>query len=113
MSDGRLITQAHGCPMAGPISVVLSNIFCVLIKFDVVKPFKKKLYKCYADDIIVIVRAKNQLDKLFKKLNNYHPNIKLTTEINPRKFLDTEILIKNGITETSVVIKESKIPNHW
>ena len=27
--------------------------------------------------------------------------------------MDTEILIKNGIIETSVVVKESKIPNDW
>ena len=27
--------------------------------------------------------------------------------------MDTEIIIKNGIIETSVAVKESKIPNHW
>ena len=27
--------------------------------------------------------------------------------------MDTEIIIKNGIIETSVVVKESKTPNHW
>ena len=97
--------------MGGPISVVLSNIFCVKMEFDVVKPLKPKLYKRYGD--IYSKRIKNQPDKLFEKLNNYHPNIKLTIEVNPSKFLDTEILIKNGIIETSVVVKESKIPNHW
>ena len=52
--------------------------------------------------------------KLFQKLNNYHPNIKLTIEVNPSKYLDTEKnIIKNGVIETSVVVKESKIPNHW
>ena len=34
-------------------------------------------------------------------------------EVTPSKFLDTEIMIKSGIIETSVVVKESKIPNHW
>ena len=58
-------------------------------------------------------RIKNQPDKLFKKLNKYYPNIKLTIEVNPSKFVDTEILIKNGIIETSVVVKKSKITNHW
>ena len=111
LADGRLIRQVDGCPMGGPISVVLSNIFCVKMEFDVVKPLKPKLYKRYGD--IYSKRIKNQPDKLFEKLNNYHPNIKLTIEVNPSKFLDTEILIKNGIIETSVVVKESKIPNHW
>ena len=63
--------------------------------------------------IFISKRIKNQPDKLFGKLNDYHPNIKLTIKVNPSKFLDTEIMIKNGIIETSVLVKESKIPNHW
>ena len=81
------------------------------MEFDVVKPSKPKLCKCYVNDIYS-KQIKNQPDKLFKKLNNYHPNIKLII-VNLRKFLDTEIMVKNGIIETSVVVKESKIPNHW
>ena len=98
--------------MVAPILLVLSNIFCVKMEFDVVKPLRPKLYKRYVDDVYS-KRIKNQPDKLFEKLNNYHPNIKLTIEVNPSKFLDTEILIKNGIIETSVAVKESKIPSHW
>ena len=79
---------------------------------DVVKPLTAKLYKRYIDDIYS-KRIKNQPDNPFEKLNNYHPNIKLTIEVNPRKFLDKEIMIKNGIIETFFVVKESKIPNHW
>ena len=37
----------------------------------------------------------------------------MTIDVNPRKFLDMETMIKNGIIETSVVVKEFKIPNHW
>ena len=98
--------------MGGPISVVISNIFCVKMESDLVKPLKPKLCTRYVDDIYS-KQIKNQPDKLFEKLNNYHPNIKLTIEVNPRKFLDTEIMVRNGIIETSVVVKESKIPNHW
>ena len=111
LADGRLIRQVDGCPMGGPISVVLSNIFCVKMEFDVVKPLKPKLYNRYGD--IYSKRIKNQPDKLFEKLNNYHPNIKLTIGANPSKFLDNEIMIKNGIIETSFAVKESKIPNYW
>ena len=63
--------------------------------------------------ILISKRIKNQPDKLFGKLNNYHLNIKLTIKVNPSKFLDTEIMIKNGIIETTVPVEESKIPNHW
>ena len=37
----------------------------------------------------------------------------MTVDVNPSKFLDTETMIKNGIIETSVVVKEFKILNHW
>ena len=37
----------------------------------------------------------------------------MTIEVNSSKFLDTEIMIKNSINETSVAVKESKIPNYW
>ena len=84
--------------------------FCVKIEYDVVWSLKPKLYKCYVNDIY---HKQNQPDKLLKQLNNYHPNIKLTIEVNPRKFLYTEIMVKSGITETSVIVKESRIHNHW
>ena len=58
------------------------------MEFDVVKPLKSILYKCYVDDIYS------------KRITN-------------QQFLDSEIMIKNGIIETSVVLKEYKIPNHW
>ena len=46
-------------------------------------------------------------DVLFKKLNNCHPKTKLTIEINPPKFLDTEIIVLNNEFITSVHKKES------
>ena len=112
LADVRLMRQVEGYPVGGLISVVLSNIFCVKMKPDVVKPLKPKRFKCYVDDIYC-KWIKNQREKCFKKLNNYHLDINFTTEVNPSKFLDMEIMIKNGITETSVARNEFKIPNHW
>ena len=60
--------------MSGPISVVYSIIFCAKMEFDAVKSLNPKLCKLYVDDIYS-TRIKNQPDKLFKKLNNYHQNI--------------------------------------
>ena len=68
LADGKLISQ-------------------VKMEFDVVKPLKLKLYK--RDDIYSKL-VKNQPDQLFEKLNNYHPNMKLTIEVNPSKLLDTK-----------------------
>ena len=33
---------------------------------------------------------------LFDRINHYHSNIKLTTELNPSKFLDTNLTNING-----------------
>ena len=112
LADGTLIRQVDGFPMGVPILVVLSKIFCIKMEFDVVKPLKPKIYKGYVDGIYN-KWIKNQPDKLLKKLDNKHLNIKLTIEVNPSKFLNADIIIKNGIIKTSVVVKESKISNHW
>ena len=43
-------------------------------------------------------KKKHETDELFLDLNSYHENIKLTLEINPNVFLDTEIIhINQGI----------------
>ena len=69
------------------------------MEFDVVKPLKPKLYKRYVNDIYG-KQIKNQPDKRFKKLRNYHSNMNLTIEVNPRKLLDPKIMLKNGTIET-------------
>ena len=43
---------------------------------------------------------------MLKKLNNYHPKIKLTIEFNPPKFLDTEIIILNNEVITLYIEKK-------
>ena len=59
------------------------------------------------------MKKKCEEDLLFKKLNDYHHKIKLTIEVNPPKFLDTEIIILNNEVVTSVHRKESKLPAPW
>ena len=112
LAGGRLIRQVDGCSMSGLISVALSNIFCAEMEYDAVKTLKSKLWKRYVDEIYS-KRIKNQQDKLFEKLKNFHLKIELTTQKNPSKFLDIKFMIENGIIKASVVVKESKIPNQW
>ena len=40
-------------------------------------------------------KKKNDVDKPFKELNSHNENIKLTLEVNPTKFLDTELVREN------------------
>ena len=77
--------------MDGPISVVLSDIYVCKMEEDIVIPANPIFYKRYIDDTYVR-RKKHETDKLFIDLNSYHENIKLTLEINPNMFLDTEII---------------------
>ena len=79
------------------------------MKPDAAKSLKPKRYKRYVDDIYS-KQIKNHRQKCFQKLNNYHLKIKFTIEVNPSKFLDMEIMFKNGIIETSVAMNESRYP---
>ena len=76
---------------------------------DVKVPTRPIFYKRYVDDIYNR-RQKNTVDKLYDGLNNYHPKVKLTSETNPLIFLDTEIIHNNGMIETWVHRKKTKLP---
>ena len=99
--NNRLIKQVDGCPMGGPISVVFSDIYVCKMEEDVVITANPIFYKRYVDDTYVR-RKKHETDKLFIDLNSYHENIKLTLEINPNKFLDSEIISTNQGIKTQV-----------
>ena len=66
---------------------------------------KPLFYHTYVDDICNRTK-KNIEDSLFKALNSYHKNIKLTIEINPIKFLDTHLHNKDGTYVTKVYKKQ-------
>ena len=79
---------------------------------ETVIPANPIFYKRYVDDTYV-QRKKHETDKLFIDLNSYHENIKLTLEINPNKFLDTEIICTNQGIKTRVYNRAKKLPVHW
>ena len=94
--------------MGGPLSVILADIHVVRTEKEVVKPLNPPFYKRFVDDIYSR-RNKSQQDVLFEALNNFHPNKKLTIEVNPEKFLDTKILLNN---EGVVTIQEYRKENN-
>ena len=104
--------QTDGCTMGGPLSVIFSNIFLTKLEKDVVKPRKPRFYKRFVDDIIHR-RLKDVPDKLFESMNSYHDRMKFTIEISPDKFLDTKLVIENGIYTTEVYRKPMKYPVPW
>ena len=89
--------------MGGSLSITLSDIWMVKMENNIVIPHKPIFYKRYVDDIINR-RKKHEEDLLLKKLNNFHLKIRLTIEINPPNFLDTEIIILNNEVIASVII---------
>ena len=98
--------------MAVPLSVTLANTHMIQTENDVVKPMKPLFYKQYVD-YIYSRRKKNCIDQLYHELSNYHPNINLTIEINPKKFLDNQAITKNGKKETAVYRKSNTLPVPW
>ena len=98
--------------MGGPLSVTLADIHMIRTEKDIVTPLKSIFCKRFVDDINN-KREKGIHDKLYERLDNYHPNIKLTVEINPNKFLDTEIIENEGAIETKVYRKTAKLPVPW
>ena len=112
--NNDLFKQTDGCTMGGPLSVTFSfsDIFMITMENDIVIPTKPIFYRRYVDDIYSR-RKKSIEDSLFKALNSYHKNIKLTTETNPIEFLDTHFHNKDETFFTKIYRKETKIPAYW
>ena len=93
------------------LSVTLAEIHMIRMENDVILE-KPIFYRRNVDDIINC-HKKNVPDELFFKLNYYHQNIKLTIEICPTKFLDTQLVYLNGKVQTKVYRKPNKLPVPW
>ena len=81
--------QIDDYTMDGPLSVILADIHIVRTENEVVKWMNPLFYKQFVENIYSR-RNKFQWDVLFEDINNFHPNIKLTIEVNPGKFLDAK-----------------------
>ena len=111
-TNKKLIKQINGCPMGGPTSVVLLDIYVCKMEEDIVAPLKPLFYRRCVDDTYVR-RKKIETDELYNASNSYHQNIKLTLELDPTKSLDTEIIRSNGKITTQMYNKMKKLPIHW
>ena len=106
--NSRFLKQVDGCTMGGPLSVTFSDIYMVKMENDVVTPSKPIFYRRFVDDIY---SRRKSGDVLFDRLNNYHPNIKLTKEVNPSHFLGTKHTTINGAYKFNVHRKNTKLPS--
>ena len=94
--------------MGGPLSVTLADIHMIRMETDVVVPVGPIFYKRYVDDIYNYHQKINYVG-----LNNCPPKVKLTIESNPLRFLDTEIINNNGVIETRVHRRKTKLATLW
>ena len=102
----RFYKQIDGCAMGGPLLVILADIHMVRTENEVVKPMNRPLYKRFVDDIYN-KRNKSQEDVLFEALDIFHPNIKLTVDVNPENCWDIKIILNNeGVVARQVYWKE-------
>ena len=104
--------QPDGCTGRRPLPVVLPDTFMTRLEKDAILPPRKpKLYTCFVGDIFT--RGKTNLpDKLLEFLDLY-PSIKLICEINPGKFLDTNICCNSSSITTKKHRKVTKLTPHW
>ena len=58
-------------------------------------------------------RKKDEFDKVFHALNNFHENIKLTIEIGTSKLLDTQLINLEGKYITKNHRKKKKAHIRW
>ena len=97
--NNRFLKQVNGFTMGGPLSLTFIDIYMVKMENDVV------------DDIYS--RQKLGGNVLFDRLNSYHPNIKLTIEVNPSTFLNTKLTNISGTYKFNVYQKNTKLPSPW
>ena len=95
--------------MGGPLSVTFSDIYMVKMQNDAVIPDLSMTFCRFIEDIYS--RWKLWDNVLFDQLNNYHPNIELSIELNPSNVLDTKLTNINGAYKFNIHWKNTKLPS--
>ena len=101
---GEFYQQTEGVAMGSPLSPVVANLFMEHFEKKVLDktPHKPALWLRYVDDTFVIwPHGKDKLESFLSELNNAHPNIKFTCEMETNgsiPFLDVLVTRKNDGT---------------
>ena len=110
--DGKIYKQTDGVAMGSPLGSSLANAFLSFHEQiwlnDCPENFKTAYYRSYVDDIFVLFRSPDHLEKFTNYLNSKHKNIKFTYEKesnNSLPFLDILISRSENGFKTSVYHK--------
>ena len=109
--EGKIYQQIDVVAMGSPLGPTLANAFLCFHEQiwlnECPDEFKSVYYRRYVDDILVLFRSPNRLEK-FKNLNSKHRNIRFTCEKehnNSMPFLDVLIIRTSNGFKTSVYHK--------
>ena len=110
MFDGKVYQQTDGVCMGSPLGPVLANVFMVYLEETIVPTAQDTMpeWRRYVDDTFTVVK-KGKLNNIIATLNNFHPNISFTHEIEQGgKMAFLDVLIKkegDGSIQTGVYRK--------
>ena len=112
-TNGRKIyIQIDGIAMGSPLGPVLANIFMISLEEAILPSIKKHVahWKRYVDDTHAYINL-SKIEFVLEKLNNRHPNIQFTREIEENQkitFFDVLVTRTRGNKlETTVFRKET------
>ena len=107
--DGKIYKQTDGVAMGSPLVPSLANAFLCFHEQiwlnNCPEDFKPMYYRRYVDDIFVLFRSPDHLEKFTNYLNSKHKHLKFTYEKesnNSLSFLDILISTSENGFKTSV-----------
>ena len=112
--NGQLYDQIDGVAMGSPLGPSMANIFMCALEQKYLNgcpsEFKPVLYRRYVDDTFCLFRHREHVDKFLEYINNFHPNIKFTVEVeedNNLPFLDVLVTHEQTGFSTSLYRKKT------
>ena len=107
--DGNLYEQVDEVAMGFPLGPLLANTFMCSLEERLVKQKQMPtFYRRFVDDTITKQSRVKPANEFLSTLNNYHPSLQFTMEIEVNgklPFLGAELIRKDDRFETKVFIK--------